>query len=95
MTSQGPMVGDYMSSSFVDGGVALPVFGMSSLLADGRINDAVGLVMDTTTQNLTSEFSRALEWSRLEKNQPRVFVKPEPVLSTRSNQFGKRWSYLF
>ncbi len=95
MTSQGPMVGDYMSSSFVDGGVALPVFGMSSLLADARINDAVGLVMDTTAQNLTSEFSRAFAWSRLEENQPRVFVKPEPVLSTRSNQFGKRWSYLF
>jgi hypothetical protein len=40
-TSQGSMVGDYISASFVKGGVALPVFALASAPVSGVFNEAM------------------------------------------------------
>ncbi len=94
VTDQGPMVGDYISSSFGSAGVAFPVFAMSETLADGSLNAADGLVMDSTAQSVTSFFSNVLSMSNVE-NKPRVFVRPEPVLNARSSHIVQHWATLF
>ncbi len=81
-TDMGPMVGDYISASFVDG-VSIPIFAMSSSLD--------GLTMNSISANLNSV--RELELSSFAL--PRENVSYGPILSVPSGHVEPHWTRLF